>query len=105
MLDDEEEEEEEVEGEDEQDQIADYESLLESINESKERNNGRIEDEYVIQMFRDKLKSKPCQNQGFILDGFPKTIEQAKELFTLGETASTVFTLIFVLLLLVLLQR
>jgi adenylate kinase family enzyme len=23
----------------------------------------------------------PCQNQGFILDGFPKTMEQAKELF------------------------
>jgi len=25
--------------------------------------------------------SKPCQNQGFILDGFPKTIDQAKSLF------------------------
>ena len=23
----------------------------------------------------------PCQNQGFILDGFPKTYEQAKQLF------------------------
>lgn len=23
----------------------------------------------------------PCQNQGFILDGYPKTYEQAKNLF------------------------
>lgn len=23
----------------------------------------------------------PCQNQGFVLDGFPKTEEEAKELF------------------------
>lgn len=31
---------------------------------------------------KDKLKSKPCTNQGFVLDGFPKTYEQAKELFS-----------------------
>lgn len=33
---------------------------------------------------RDKLRTKPCMNQGFVLDGFPKTYEQAKQLFT-GE--------------------
>ena len=55
--------------------------LLESINESKEQNNGRIEDQVVIQFFREKLHSMPCQNQGFVLDGFPKTPEQAKALF------------------------
>ena len=41
----------------------------------------RIGDEYVIKFFRDKLHSKPCQNQGFIIDGFPKTTEQAEQLF------------------------
>lgn len=46
-----------------------------------ENNNGRIDDTYVIKFFRDKLKSMPCQNQGFLLDGYPKTMEQAKELF------------------------
>lgn len=46
-----------------------------------ENNNGRIDDTYVIKFFRDKLKSMACQNQGFLLDGYPKTNEQAKELF------------------------
>ncbi|XP_067680599.1 adenylate kinase 7-like [Haliotis asinina] len=55
--------------------------LLEQINESREQNNNRIEDQYVIKFFRDKLHSMPCQNQGFILDGYPKTLEQAKDLF------------------------
>ena len=55
---------------------------LELINDSREANKGRIDDQYVIQFYREKLRSMPCQNQGFILDGFPKTLEQAKELFT-----------------------
>lgn len=65
--------------------IDEYRELLEAINESKEQNSGHIEDQYVIRFFREKLLSKPCQNQGFILDGFPKTLEQAKELFASGD--------------------
>lgn len=61
--------------------LEEYKDLLEAISESKEQNNGRIDEQYVIRFFREKLLSKPCQNQGFILDGFPKTSEQAKELF------------------------
>ena len=53
--------------------------LLEAIEETKE--NDRIEDQYVIRFFKEKLHSKACQNQGFILDGFPKTMQQAKDLF------------------------
>ena len=59
----------------------DAQELLDAINEGKEGNNGRVEDQYVLRFFRDKLLSMPCQNQGFIIDGFPKTMEQAKELF------------------------
>lgn len=55
--------------------------LLDQINESRENNGGRIEDQYIIRFLRDRLKSMMCQNQGFILDGYPKTIQQAKELF------------------------
>ncbi|XP_075265204.1 adenylate kinase 7-like isoform X3 [Convolutriloba macropyga] len=55
--------------------------LLEKINENKQENDGRIDDEYIIQFFKEKLHSKMCQNQGFVLDGYPKTYEQAKALF------------------------
>lgn len=42
---------------------------------------GRLEDQYVIRFVKEKLKSMPCRNQGYILDGFPKTYDQAKDLF------------------------
>ena len=67
--------------EEEEDVSGEYEEMLESIREAKEQNNGRLDDQLVIQFFREKLLSKPCQNQGFIIDGFPKTLEQAKDLF------------------------
>ena len=73
----EEEEEEEEEQEEEQPDLAE----LEAINENMEGNNGRLDDQYVIKFFRQRLLSKPCQNQGYILDGFPKTREQAITLF------------------------
>lgn len=59
----------------------DAQELMNAINEGKEQNGGRLEDQYVLRFFREKLMSMPCQNQGFILDGFPKSMEQAKELF------------------------
>lgn len=70
-------------GDEEEDEgkAQDAQEQLDAINEGKENNNGRIEDTYVLKFFRERLMSMPCQNQGFILDGFPKTMEQAKELF------------------------
>lgn len=55
--------------------------MLDELIQSKEKNNGRYEDQYILKFYKDKLHSMPCQNQGFVLDGFPKTYEQAKELF------------------------
>lgn len=43
--------------------------------------NGRYSEQYIIEFYKEKLRSMPCQNQGFVLDGFPKTYEQAKILF------------------------
>ncbi|XP_056402090.1 adenylate kinase 7 isoform X2 [Hyla sarda] len=59
--------------------------LLDSIKENMEQNAGRLDDSYVIRFMKEKLKSMPCQNQGYVLDGYPKTYEQAKELFNSEE--------------------
>uniref|UniRef100_A0A3Q1BTD0 Nucleoside-diphosphate kinase n=1 Tax=Amphiprion ocellaris TaxID=80972 RepID=A0A3Q1BTD0_AMPOC len=55
---------------------------LENINKSMEANEGRLADHLVFDILQEKLSSKPCRNQGFVLDGFPKTYEQAKLIFS-----------------------
>lgn len=66
--------------EEEEEELPDL-SELETINDQLENNNGRLEDTLIIKFFKEKLMSKACQNQGFILDGFPKTRDQAQALF------------------------
>ena len=58
-----------------------YTSLSPSLSPSLPLSLGRYSTQHIIKFFKDKLKSMPCQNQGFVLDGFPKTEEEAKELF------------------------
>ncbi|XP_063758335.1 adenylate kinase 7-like isoform X2 [Eleginops maclovinus] len=55
---------------------------LETFNKSMDMNAGRLADHLVFDILQEKLKSKPCRNQGFVLDGFPKTYEQAKLIFS-----------------------
>ncbi|XP_009981589.1 PREDICTED: adenylate kinase 7, partial [Tauraco erythrolophus] len=57
--------------------------LLAGIKENMEQNAGHLDDQYVVKLVKDKLKSMPCRNQGYVLDGFPETYEQAKDLFNL----------------------
>ncbi|ELW47209.1 Adenylate kinase 7 [Tupaia chinensis] len=73
--------EEEGEEEEEEENVEDAQELLDGIKESMEQNSGRLEDQYIIRFIKEKLKSMPCRNQGYILDGFPKTYDQAKDLF------------------------
>ena len=47
---------------------------------------GRYSTEHIVDFVKDKLKSMPCQNQGFVLDGFPKTYEEAQQLFARKQT-------------------
>ncbi|XP_070705681.1 adenylate kinase 7-like [Pempheris klunzingeri] len=55
---------------------------LENFNNSMDMNAGRLADHQVFEILREKLNSKPCRNHGFVLDGFPKTYEQAKLIFS-----------------------
>ncbi|XP_058254428.1 adenylate kinase 7-like isoform X2 [Hemibagrus wyckioides] len=55
--------------------------LLETLTKNMDKNGGRLDESYVIQIMKNKLKTTACRNQGFVLDGFPKTYEQVKELF------------------------
>ena len=55
--------------------------LLEQVTENMKENGGRLDDSFILRFYKDKLLSPPCQNQGFVLDGFPKTTEQASQLF------------------------
>ncbi|CAD5119731.1 DgyrCDS8327 [Dimorphilus gyrociliatus] len=70
------------EDDDDDGKAAEDEQLLVAIEEDEKSNDGRISDENLIRLVRDTLKSMKCQNQGFVLDGFPKNLDQAKELFS-----------------------
>ena len=74
--------------------------MLDMLKEDKDQNNGRLSDQYIIQFYKEKLLSMPCQNQvhqtayvkyilqlfqGFVIDGFPKTYNHAKQLFDMEE--------------------
>ncbi|CAG2241509.1 AK [Mytilus edulis] len=63
----------EEEGEDEDDNKAqEAQELLDQIQEEMAGNNNKLTDSKVLQFYKEKLHSMPCQNQGFVLDGFPK---------------------------------
>ncbi|XP_046399944.1 adenylate kinase 7-like [Ischnura elegans] len=68
------------ESEDEEEIMEIYQSLQES-----EDANSMLDEDDLIRIFHRKLLSKPCQKQGYVLDGFPETYEQAKKLFSLSD--------------------
>lgn len=55
--------------------------LLEEIKEYTKTNNGKYPDEHIVNFLRDKLRSMPCRNQGYILNGFPNNMDEATLLF------------------------
>ncbi|XP_077408878.1 adenylate kinase 7a [Vanacampus margaritifer] len=55
---------------------------LETIKASLENNADRLEDDLLFEILTEKLSSKPCRNQGYVLYGFPRTFEQAKHMFS-----------------------
>ncbi|KER27480.1 hypothetical protein T265_05508 [Opisthorchis viverrini] len=67
--------------------LADTE-LLDAVLQNMEENNGRLTNDYISDFFRRKLHSKACENQGYIIDGYPKSRKQAEALFS-GVTSFT----------------
>ncbi|XP_074540804.1 adenylate kinase 7-like [Halichoeres trimaculatus] len=55
---------------------------LDTLRKSMEMNEGRLADQLVFDMLREKLLSNPCRNQGFVLDGFPKMYKEARLIFS-----------------------
>ena len=55
-------------------------------------NGNLVPDEIVISIVRDYLKSEACAN-GFILDGFPRSIAQAEELERMGVNIDAVLSI------------
>ncbi len=51
-----------------------------------------VPDEVVIGIIRERLAAKDCEN-GFILDGFPRTIPQAEALDSMGIDIDTVLSI------------
>ncbi|ETE68805.1 Adenylate kinase 7, partial [Ophiophagus hannah] len=79
------EEEEEEEEEEQADNIEEAQELLDGVKENMEQNSGRLDDNYVIRFMKEMLMSMPCKNQGYVLDGFPKIYDLAKDLFNIEE--------------------
>ncbi|KAM6964998.1 adenylate kinase 7-like [Aplochiton taeniatus] len=64
-----------------EDAIASAQEQLEHLKISISQNEGQLDEQSILHLLRGKLSSKPCRNQGYVLDGFPKSYEQARELF------------------------
>ncbi|KAK9531020.1 hypothetical protein VZT92_010474 [Zoarces viviparus] len=71
-----------------EDSASEATELLNSLKNSMEQNGGFLDDQLLMKVVRNKLMSNPCRKQGFVLDGFPKTYEQAQELFYAEEHES-----------------
>uniref|UniRef100_A0A3Q2VAF0 Adenylate kinase 7b n=2 Tax=Haplochromis burtoni TaxID=8153 RepID=A0A3Q2VAF0_HAPBU len=61
---------------------------LSMMKERLEQNPG-LEEELLLNVMRDELMTHPCKNQGYVLEDFPQTREQAKELFDGKEEDAT----------------
>ncbi len=50
---------------------------------------GLVSDDIILGLIKERIKKDDCSN-GFLLDGFPRTIAQAEGLETMGVTIDTV---------------
>ncbi|KAJ3102300.1 Adenylate kinase 7 [Phlyctochytrium planicorne] len=67
--------------EDSEEDVDGLKDFLEEVREACRANNGKYADHHVISFVKERLKSMPSRNQGYVLDGFPTKIEEASNLF------------------------
>ncbi|KAI8824357.1 uncharacterized protein EV422DRAFT_519852 [Fimicolochytrium jonesii] len=67
--------------EEQEDDIDADRELLEELKEAARASNGKYPEEHITNFVRDKLRSMPCRNQGYVIDGYPTTTEEARELY------------------------
>ncbi|XP_077272220.1 adenylate kinase 7 isoform X2 [Temnothorax americanus] len=58
---------------------------LDEIRSNMAANNGRLDDIILNKLFLNRLDTKDCLNHGYVMDGHPKTLEQARNLFLISE--------------------
>jgi adenylate kinase len=65
-----------------QEEEIDFDSIRSELQEIKDqiRNAGHVQPEMMISLIRNKLRSMPCRNQGYVLDGYPTTTDEANDL-------------------------
>ena len=51
-----------------------------------------VDDDVVIEIIKDRLANPDCKN-GFILDGFPRTVTQAEALYAMGVSLDRVISI------------
>lgn len=61
--------------------IEDWVEQIKDIQMSMKNEMGKLPDDYVVRMMRNFLSKDICQNKGYILDGYPKTLEQVSRLY------------------------
>jgi adenylate kinase len=60
--------------------IQEDKDMLNEIRETLKSNNGKLPSRLTVSFIRDKVRSMPCRNQGYILDGFPTNMDEANDL-------------------------
>uniref|UniRef100_H3CL18 Uncharacterized protein n=1 Tax=Tetraodon nigroviridis TaxID=99883 RepID=H3CL18_TETNG len=73
-----------------EDLLEETETLLDSLRAGLKTvcPSGVLDEQLKVKVVKDKLLSKPCRNQGYVLDSFPETCEQARELFSSDTDSS-----------------
>ncbi|TPX48909.1 adenylate kinase [Synchytrium endobioticum] len=73
---------------DAEDDIEADKELLSDLKSAAAANDGKYPEDRVVAFLKDKLSSPPCRNQGFVLDGYPTTAEEALQLFKIMDDPS-----------------